>query len=127
RLRFDPKDGPSRARDGGAATAPGTGAESELVRRITAEDADERMPPTKANRQLTAKQIDTLKRWVDEGAKWGQPWALTPLKKPQVPGPPSSVLRPVDAFIQDRLAQEGLKSSPEATREGWLRVVSPDP
>jgi Protein of unknown function (DUF1553)/Protein of unknown function (DUF1549)/Concanavalin A-like lectin/glucanases superfamily/Planctomycete cytochrome C len=125
-LRFDTKEGAFRVRDGEAVIAPGKSSESELIRRITAEDADERMPPPKSNRHLTAKQIDTLKRWVDEGAKWGQPWALTLLKKPSVPGEPSSVISPIDAFIRDRLAKEGLKPAPEATREAWLRRVSLD-
>jgi Protein of unknown function (DUF1553)/Protein of unknown function (DUF1549)/Concanavalin A-like lectin/glucanases superfamily/Planctomycete cytochrome C len=126
KLRFDTKEGAFRVRDGEAVIVPGKSTESEMIRRITAEDADERMPPPKANRHLTAKQIDTLKRWVDEGAKWGQPWALTPLKKPQVPGPQSAVRSEIDAFIQDRLAKEELKQSPEATREAWLRRVSLD-
>src|SRR5207247_1473222 len=96
KLRFDTKEGAFRVRDGEAVIVPGKSAESELIRRITAEDADERMPPLKANRHLTAKQIDTLKRWVDDGAKWGQPWALTPIKKSPVPGPQSSVVGPID-------------------------------
>src|SRR5262245_39366138 len=126
KLRFDTKEGAFRVRDGESVIVPGMSAESELIRRLTAEDADERMPPPKSNRKLTAKQIDTLKRWVDQGAKWGQPWALTPLQKPSIPGSPSPVLSPIDAFIQDRLAKKGLKPSPEATREAWLRRVSLD-
>src|SRR5262245_20736273 len=116
KLRFDTKEGAFRVRDGEAVISPGNSAESELIRRITAEDADEQMPPPKSNRHLTARQIDTLKRWVDEGAKWGQPCALTLLKTPQVPGPQSAVVGPIDAFIQERLAKEGLKLSQEATR-----------
>src|SRR5262245_64088497 len=50
KLRFDTKEGAFRVRDGEAVIVPGKSAESELIRRITAEDADERMPPTKSNR-----------------------------------------------------------------------------
>src|SRR3954470_16684805 len=72
KLRLDTKDGAFRVRDGHAVIVPGKSGESELIRRLIAEDADERMPPAKSNRKLTSKQIDTLKRWIDHGAKWGQ-------------------------------------------------------
>jgi hypothetical protein len=126
KLRLDTKEGAFRVRDGEAVIVPGKSGESELIRRLTAADPDDRMPPPKANRHLTAKQIDTLKRWIDQGAKWGQPWALTPLKKPPVPGLQSPVTEPIDAFIRARLEAEGLKPSPEATREMWLRRVTLD-
>jgi hypothetical protein len=118
-LRFDTKEGAFRVRDGEAVIVPGKSGQSELIRRLTAEDADERMPPPKSNRHLTAKQIDTLKRWIDQGAKWGQPWAFTPLKKPE--GSAS-----IDQYIRARLEREGLKPSPEASGEMWLRRVTFD-
>src|SRR5262245_34931500 len=57
-LRLDTEDGAAKAlgRD--------EPAKSELVRRITAQDEAERMPPPKSGRALTPAQIDTLKRWV---------------------------------------------------------------
>src|SRR5438105_2147054 len=60
KLRFDTKEGAFRVRDGEAVIIPGKSGESELFRRINSHDDDERMPPPKANRKLTAKQIDTL-------------------------------------------------------------------
>lgn len=125
-LHFDTKEGAFRVRDGEAVIIPGKSGESELVRRISSHDEDEVMPPAKSNRKLTAKQVDTLKRWIDQGAKWGQPWYLTPLKKPPVPSPQSAVANPIDRFIHARLEREGMKPSPEATREMWLRRVTLD-
>jgi len=122
KLRLDTKEGALRTKD--PILVPGKSAESELVKRIVSHDAEEVMPPAKSNRKLTAKQIDTLKRWVDEGAKWGQPWALTSLKKPAVPSGDSK--DPIDRFMRERVAKEGLKPSPEATREMWLRRVTLD-
>src|SRR5215213_8297266 len=43
---------------------------SELVHRVTAADPDERMPPKDSGRELTKAQVDTLRRWVAEGAAW---------------------------------------------------------
>ena len=125
KLRLDTKEGAFRVRDGEAVIVPGKVADSELIRRLTADDADERMPPPKSNRTLTARQIDTLKRWIDQGAKWGQPWALTLLKKPDVPAV-TGVRDPLDHFIRSRLEKEGLKPAPEATKEMWLRRVTLD-
>src|SRR6476661_2931392 len=37
---------------------------SELVRRVTTADPDERMPPKASGRELTKAQVETLRRWV---------------------------------------------------------------
>ena len=45
---------------------PGKPAESEVIRRITAADPAERMPPDE-KKPLKPAEIDILKRWVAEG------------------------------------------------------------
>jgi mono/diheme cytochrome c family protein len=127
KLRLDTKEGAFRLRKGKAVIVPGDSAASELVRRITA-DAEERMPPPDANRTLTPRQIDLLKRWVDEGAKWGRHWAFEPPRRPSVPRPRLTgwTRGDLDAFILDRLEKEGLRPSTEAPRETWLRRVTLD-
>src|SRR5690348_17535006 len=40
-------------------------AESEVFLRVTSTDDDERMPPPKSGRKLSAAQVETLKRWID--------------------------------------------------------------
>src|SRR5690348_4709625 len=55
-LRFDTREGAFRLRKGKAVLVSGDAAASELVRRITSEDADERMPPPESNRSLTPGQ-----------------------------------------------------------------------
>src|SRR5579883_2371006 len=127
-LRFDTKEGAFRLRKGKAVIIPGDSAASELVRRITAEDEAERMPPPESNRTLSKKQIDLLKKWVEEGATWGRHWAFEPPRRPPLPQPR---LREwgrtdLDAFILSRLEREGLKPSPEAPRTTWLRRVTLD-
>ena len=44
--------------------------ESELVARITADDPDEQMPPADSGKTLTPEQIETLKKWVAQGAEY---------------------------------------------------------
>src|SRR4051812_7519397 len=51
------------------AIVPGKPAESELVARIFSADADTTMPPPAAHKTLTAKQKETLKKWIEQGAE----------------------------------------------------------
>jgi hypothetical protein len=127
-LRFDTREGAFRLRKGKAVIVPGKSGESELVRRITSDDPDDHMPPPGSNRKLTARQIDTLRRWVDEGAKWGRHWALVPPQRPDIPAvrTPGWVRNEIDAFVLARLEKEGLGPSPEAPRGRWLRRVTFD-
>src|SRR5262245_58304303 len=60
------------------ALVPGAAAKSELFRRISAADDSERMPPLRFARPLATSQIDTLKRWIEQGAKWQKHWAFIP-------------------------------------------------
>src|SRR3954454_13064276 len=71
-LRLDTEDGAK------AVIVPGKPNESDLVKRITAHDVADRMPPAKFDRPLSPKQIETLTRWVSEGAKWEKHWAFIP-------------------------------------------------
>src|SRR6056297_569525 len=95
---------------------PGDPEASELLRRITSEDRYERMPPTDSNRALTAKQIQSVRDWIEQGAVWQQHWSLRPLLAPAVPklAGDRPVDNPIDAFVQAKLEQVGLEISPPA-------------
>src|SRR2546430_13111971 len=81
-LRLDQKEGAMRTQDGVTVVKPGDSKASELVSRIFTDDAEELMPPKKSNRVLTAAQKELLRRWVDEGAKWGEHWAFVAPVRP---------------------------------------------
>ncbi len=122
-LRLDTREGAL------AALQARPGETSELLRRIRSTDPDERMPPPKSNRSLSPEQIDLIARWVAGGAPWGDHWAFRPLVAPAVPaarlaGVP--VRNPIDAFVQARLARQGLSPAPEASREVLIRRLSLD-
>ncbi|MBL8829334.1 MAG: PSD1 domain-containing protein [Planctomycetaceae bacterium] len=122
-LRLDDETAAKRNRDGSAAIVPGQSTMSELVRRITSTDADERMPPPKSNRSLSAEQIALLKRWIDEGAKWGKHWAFEAPVRPQLPVVKNTAWpqNPLDNFILARLDREQLTPSPAASVETLIR------
>src|SRR5262245_44451134 len=78
KLRFDRKEEPFKpAKSGEVPIVPGDPAKSELIKRITSKDEDEKMPPPKSGKKLTQQQIDLLTRWISQGAKWQNHWAFT--------------------------------------------------
>ena len=93
-------------------------AASELYRRITADDPDERMPPPKSGKVLSPAQTETIRRWIDQGAKWQKHWAFIPPQRPPIPRVERMgwVRNPIDAFVLARLEREGLSPAPEADR-----------
>src|SRR6266404_7065321 len=71
RLRFDVRaEALKPAKSGQTAIVPGAPEKSEMVARITATDLDDRMPPLKSGKKLTAAQIETLRRWIGQGAPY---------------------------------------------------------
>jgi mono/diheme cytochrome c family protein len=66
-FRLDLKEEAFQALDDGRhAIVPGDAANSELARRITTDDPDDRMPPTQSTKQLSVEQIGLLRRWIEE-------------------------------------------------------------
>ena len=128
-LRLDVRDEAIADRGGYAAIVPGKPDESEILRRILSHDADEVMPPPRAKKApLTAAQIETLRRWISEGAAYQKHWAFEPIERPEPPDAAGSSWgrNPIDAFIEARLRAEGLAPSSEAEKEVLLRRVSLD-
>src|SRR3978361_374681 len=61
---------------GRRAIVEGDPAASEMIRRITAEKKAVRMPPAYSGLTLTEREIETLRTWIAQGAKWQQHWAF---------------------------------------------------
>jgi len=97
---------------------------SELVKRLLATD-DSLMPPVKSNRKLTPAQKETLRRWVQEGARFDTHWAYVAPTKITIPKM-DGVRHPIDAFIRSKLTAKGLTPSPEADRVTLIRRLSFD-
>jgi mono/diheme cytochrome c family protein len=127
-LRLDTKDGLLAKVDDTQAVVPGDPARSAILARITSADADEVMPPPKTGKKLTPQQVDLLKRWVEQGAKWEGHWAYTAPARPAMPPVkrPEWVRNPIDAFIRARLEAEGLKPSTEADKPTLIRRLTLD-
>ena len=129
KLRLDLRDFATKpAKSGEIAIVPGKPEESELVRRITTQDADEHMPPEESHKKLTAAQIEILRRWIAEGAIYKGHWAFTPPVQPELPAVKNEkwVRNPIDRFILARLEAEKLSPSPEADKIALLRRLHLD-
>jgi hypothetical protein len=122
KVHFDTEEG---ARIAIKAGDPGA---SELVNRITSADPKVRMPPPSAALTLTAKQIDTLKQWIKEGAKWQAHWAFIPPAQAPLPAVKNKAWpkNAIDRFVLARLEEEGLQPSPEADPVTLIRRMSLD-
>ncbi len=97
--------------------------ESEIIKRIQSDDPDAIMPPPSAHKKLNAKQKALLHRWIQEGAKYQDHWAFTPLERPALPGAKgtSESKSTIDRFIDDGLRRSGIKPSDQATSTTLVR------
>ena len=136
---------------GVTALVPGKLGESELARRIETTDPTEQMPPAESGKTLTARQIELLKRWIEQGAEYQPHWSFVAPKRPGSPPVGRTLLpvrsseaeertgksahpteraewplNPIDNFIATRLQREGLAPSPAADKERLIRRVTLD-
>lgn len=110
---------------GKRAIVPGSPEESEMIRRITHPDPNERMPPE--GNPLPEEKVELLTQWIEQGAKWGKHWSY---QKPQSVTPPEVdsdwVKNDVDRFILQKLQERELKPSTRADKATLLRRVTLD-
>ena len=131
-LRLDDETSAKKNHEGVIAVVPGHPEKSALLERIVSKDADEVMPPPKQHKTISPAQIALLTEWIKQGAPWGKHWSYEKVVRPAVPVPGAkfqvsgSKLNPVDAFLGQRLEQEGLKYSPQADTATLIRRVALD-
>src|SRR4051794_34532487 len=111
RLRLDQRGDAVADRGGYAALVPGKAASSEVMTRVLSDDPSQKMPPARLEKQLTGREVQLLRDWIDQGAKYEKHWAFEPLVKPPVPGGKASA-NPIDAFVAAKLREHGLQFSP---------------
>ncbi|MBL9114825.1 MAG: PSD1 domain-containing protein [Verrucomicrobiaceae bacterium] len=131
-FRLDHKPSALKGGDFGVAIVPGKAAESRMVHAVLGTNPKMRMP--RKGDPLSASEIDLIKRWIDEGAVWPDSasakieqktdhWAFKSVVRPQVP---SGAAHPIDAFVRQRLAKEGLFPAPQAPLHTLVRRLHLD-
>ncbi len=116
---------------------PGKSSKSRLIAVLKKKDEDVSMPPSWA--MVPAKDIETIKRWIDQGAKMPEHkdkkdgssaprilksdhWSLQKVSNPKPPLPKSRwSSSPIDRFIQARLTDKKLSPSASAKRHELIR------
>jgi hypothetical protein len=99
---------------------PGKSAESPLVKFVSGEDEEMRMPPK--GDLLSKGDVARIRAWIDAGAEWPDTasvkvddpldwWSLKPIVRLPIP---SAASNPIDAFVHARLAEKGLEPGPAA-------------
>jgi hypothetical protein len=127
RLRLDREKGAGKIRGGSSVLVGGRPDDSELFKRITSNDPKERMPPPKLKKGLTKDQVELVRLWIEQGAKYQGHWSLIPAGRPAVPAVKAAWPRnAIDNFIRARLEKEGLAPSAEADRRTLVRRLSLD-
>jgi hypothetical protein len=115
----------AKTESGKPAIIPGDPDHSEMIRRLTSKDPEERMPYK--HEPLSSDEVDILRRWVKQGAPWGQHWAYLPVEAPAVPPENGAWVRnDIDRYILQRLDEEHLEPEAEAPKAVLLRRVSLD-
>ncbi|MEN9665314.1 MAG: hypothetical protein RLZZ326_1677 [Planctomycetota bacterium] len=128
-LRLDRRDDALAAADSGnRAIVPGHADDSELVARINSADADVVMPPPDTKGVLTPDEKQILTAWIATGAPYAEHWAFGKPVRPAVPkvadaAGAAAPENPIDFFVRDRLARDGLRPSPEADPATLCRRV----
>ncbi len=79
KLRLDTREGLLRV------VVAGKPSDSELARRVLADDVKLLMPPPKSGKALKPQHKDLLRRWIEQGAAWSGHWAFVPPRRPAVP------------------------------------------
>jgi mono/diheme cytochrome c family protein len=121
-LRLNEKESAFGELDSGSrAIVAGNLKRSILLAKVSADDPGERMPPE--GKPLSKTEIDTIRRWIEQGAEWKSHWAF---ERPRPQSPPSVssaawVRNPIDAFILRKLEENGLSPNPPADRIALVR------
>ncbi len=121
-LRLNEKDSAFGELDSGSRAVVASNVKrSALLTKISAEDPGERMPPE--GKPLSQGEIETIRRWIEQGAEWKSHWAF---ERPRAQVPPSVndtawVRNPIDSFILRNLEEQGLSPNPSAERIALIR------
>ncbi len=120
-----------RLHDREATLEAGVLTDGEMLRRLTSDDPDERMPPADSNRPLRDGNRARLVKWLRSGAAWpsdDRHWAFVPPKRPRLAKVRDAdwPRNGIDHFVLARLEREGLTPSPEANKPTLLRRVTLD-
>ena len=127
----DAREGDLRLDDRAAVLQSDALKSGELLKRLTSDDPDLRMPPPDSNRTLSSSDRAKLVQWIKAGAAWPEDdrhWAFQRLRRPNPPPVKNGnwARNEIDRFVLAKLEARGLQPSPEADKATLLRRVTFD-
>jgi hypothetical protein len=138
-LRLDVKRRALAGGDDGQVIIRGKADASRLVKLISSEQEELRMPPKDEAPPLAENQIALIRAWVNAGAAWPDGvdpvskdetllWSFEPVQRPPIPNVRQTtwVQTPIDAFILAKLEAAGMKPAPPAAAHALIRRASFD-
>ena len=131
-LRLDTKEGLVGSDGAGGALIPGKPDESELFQRVTSTDEEKKMPPAKSGKSLSERDIQVLKKWIEQGGQYEGHWAFLPIRTNPADAADAdgdhvnSISSRIDQYIGQTLAEHKLQPSIAADRNTLIRRISLD-
>ncbi|MEY2835135.1 MAG: hypothetical protein RLZZ557_797 [Bacteroidota bacterium] len=130
-LRLDTEEGAFAAlkdNPGEHVIVPGDPLNSAMYARLVSTDTSELMPPPSSNLALTKTEIEIIRKWIEQGAKYKKHWSFIAPQRPTVPKVDEDLKpqNPIDNFILAKLEEVGLDPNPAASKEALLKRVSMD-
>ncbi|MEB2775524.1 PSD1 and planctomycete cytochrome C domain-containing protein [Algoriphagus sp. D3-2-R+10] len=105
---------------------PGNLEESTVYHRITSEDPGELMPPPESNLALSETEIQLIKKWIEEGAKYEPHWAFVKAGKSKLPEETDWTINEIDRLTLKKMKEKGLQPNPEAKPYELIKRASLD-
>lgn len=121
-LRLDREDSAlAKLESGSHAIIPGKPEMSELIKRVTSEEEFVRMPPE--GEPLSSEDVERLRLWIKQGAKFESHWSYQPIEKPSLPKVRNEdwIRNPIDRFVLAKLEAKGIAPSSEADRATLIK------
>jgi hypothetical protein len=108
RQQLDSEASAKAERGGKRAIVDGDPDASLLIHRITSKDPRLRMPAPSSGLKLTNEEIETLRTWIAQGAKWEKHWSFIPPVRPELPVVMNAAWprKPIDFFVVKRLGRD---------------------
>ncbi len=113
---------------GRRAIVPGQPQQSELMRRVTSADEQDRMPPPGHHDALSPDQVKVLRNWIAQGAGYTEHWSFQQVCEPELPSVRDRnwIRSAIDTFVLAGLEARGIQPAPEADRTTLIRRVTLD-
>ncbi len=107
--------------------------ESQLLELVRSQDQKRQMPPDDKPR-LTAREIETLTRWIADGAAWEPGFSFAPVawepplrpRMPELPEATNGRTNPIDRILDHAMQQQGTSIPGSIDDATFLRRVSMD-